>query len=286
MPLALNSVTWGPGTPTVLMLHGLGDGAFVWDHIAPLLATRTTVTAIDLRGHGDSPHDSEARYDIDAYVEDVLQAFNSRFNGHQVILIGHSLGAEVAIHVASRAREQVRGLTLLDGGPWLNSSAVRHIRDQFLTQPWFHHSVDLFAAELQRRHPLADLQILQRIADRALRPLASGGYELKCDRQLLSAVSDFDDALLWEKLRSFGGPVLVIRGAASAVLSRSSAARVIDKLPDCRLHTVPMAGHAVMLDNPTELLDALKRFLSEISADGQDVVLRPSRSQTSFRSRT
>ena len=264
MPLSLNVQTWGVGKPTVLLLHGFAEGAFVWNHIAPVLAAHATVAAVELRGHGDSPRGPEAHYEPTTYAEDVLEVMKYRFAGRPVTLIGHSLGATVAIHVASMARDQVHGLALVDGGPGLNLDAIRHIHQQFLAQSWFHESINSFTTELQRRYPLSDLRLLQGVAECALRSLPSGGYELKCDRQLLSIERPPDDALLWERLRSFDGPVRVIRGAMSAVLSLRAAASMANALPDCRFYTVPMAGHAVMLDNPDEFLLAIERFLSEI----------------------
>jgi pimeloyl-ACP methyl ester carboxylesterase len=263
MPLSLNLQRWGAGPPKVVLLHGLSDGAFVWNHIGPVLAARSAVAAIELRGHGDSPHDPQARYEPVAYAEDVLESMTSLANGSSVVLVGHSLGASVAIHVAAMARGQVQGLALVDGGPGMDPTAVRHIHQQFRAQPWFHESVDSFAAELQRRYPLARPRLLGSIAERALRPLTSGGYELKCDRNLLKHEYPDDDPALWEKLRAFDRPIVVIRGAASAVFSRRTATRIVGELSACRLHTVPLAGHTVMLDNPPEFLLAIERFLAE-----------------------
>lgn len=267
MTLRLNAVTWGFGTPSIVLLHGLGDGAFVWNPIAPRLAAHMTVIAIELRGHGDSPRDPQAHYEPATYAEDVLEMMKFHVGGRPTILIGHSLGAEVAIHVAFMARAQVSALALIDGGPGLNQATLRHIQQQFLTQPWFHDSVDSFATELERRHPLSTPQLLRGIAEGALRPLPAGGYELKCDRRVLSDDDEPDDALLWKKLRSYDGPVLVIRGAGSAVLSRAGGARMANELPDCRLETVSSAGHTVMLDNPDGLLLVIEGFLSEISCN-------------------
>jgi pimeloyl-ACP methyl ester carboxylesterase len=103
------------------------------------------------------------------------------------------------------------------------------------------------------------------MAQHALRCLPSGGYELKCDRRLLSATGAFDDELLWRKLESFDGPTLVIRGSGSAMLGRKAAKRMANELPNCRLHTVPGAGHAVMLDNPDDFLHATGTFLHEMA---------------------
>jgi pimeloyl-ACP methyl ester carboxylesterase len=268
MPLRLNTVKWGSGTPTVFLLHGLGDGAFVWNHIAPALAADDTVMAVELRGHGDSPRDPEARYDPETHAEDVFAMILDFTGGGSVSLIGHSLGAIVAVHVAFLARKQIRGLALVDGGPGMDPATSRHIRHQFLTQPWFYASVDSFAVELQRRYPLSNPQLLQGMAQHALRRLGQEGYELKCDRRLVSATGVLNsELLLWRKLESFNGPVLVIRGAGSAVLTRRAAERMANELPDCRLHTVPGAGHAVMLDNPDDFLLATRTFLSEVACN-------------------
>jgi 3-oxoadipate enol-lactonase len=264
MALSLNTVIWGADSPAVLLLHGLGDGAFVWSHVAPALAVHATVAAVELRGHGDSPHDPYARYEPETYAEDVLEVLNFHGWNRPLIVVGHSLGATVAIHLAAIARERVRGLALVDGGPGLDPDALLHIRQQFLAQSWFHPDVESFAIHLQLRHPLADPQLLHGIAPQALRPLPSGGCELKCDRQLVRTERSLEDPLLWEKLSSFNVPVRVIRGAASAVLTRRGAARMVDELPQCRLHTVPLAGHAVMLDNPGPLAQALAGFVFEV----------------------
>jgi pimeloyl-ACP methyl ester carboxylesterase len=267
MVLRLNAVRWGVETPTTVLLHGLGDGAFVWNHIAPTLAARTTVAAVELRGHGDSPHDPQARYEPETYALDVLEAMRFHAWESPIILIGHSLGATVAIHVASLRREQVRGLVLVDGGPGLDPTTCYYLQQQCLSQPWLYDSIESFAAELERRHPLSNPQLLRGVAEQALRPLSSGGYELKCDRQLLSAGGLPDDRVLWEKIRSFAGPILVLRGAGSALLTRRGAARMGRELPDCRVHTIPGAGHAVMLDNPDHLVLTIERFLSEIAGE-------------------
>jgi pimeloyl-ACP methyl ester carboxylesterase len=268
MRVRLNTVKWGSGTPTVFLLHGFGDGGFVWSHIAPFLAVDHTVVAVELRGHGDSPRDPEASYEPETHAEDVIGMMMESMEGCSASLIGHSLGAIVAIHVAFLARKQVRGLVLVDGGPWMDPATTRHMRQQFLTQQWRYDSVDSFAVELQRRYPLCDPQLLRGIAKHALTPLPAGGHELKCDRRLIGATSIVnDELLLWKRLESFDGPVLVIRGAGSAMLGRRAAERMAKELPDCRLHTVPGAGHAVMLDNPEDFLLVTRTFLSEVGSN-------------------
>jgi pimeloyl-ACP methyl ester carboxylesterase len=95
--------TPGVGVPVVL-LHGLGDTSSTWaDFVAKL--DRPTV-ALDLRGHGSSPHCTE--YTVDAMAADVLVAIDDS----AVDIVGHSMGGHVASQVALRAPERVRRLVL------------------------------------------------------------------------------------------------------------------------------------------------------------------------------
>ena len=49
----------------MLLLHGFGNEAHLWDDFAPLVAPSYRVIAVDQRGHGDSDHDPERRYDTE-----------------------------------------------------------------------------------------------------------------------------------------------------------------------------------------------------------------------------
>ncbi len=61
-PIHLTTTTWGSGSPRLVLIHGMGDGAFVWDELVSQLRVTTSGVTVDLRGHGDSPWDSLRRY--------------------------------------------------------------------------------------------------------------------------------------------------------------------------------------------------------------------------------
>src|SRR6266571_453955 len=52
--LAIRVRIWSDKGPPVVLLHGLASSARTWDLVAPLLARRLQVVAVDLRGHGES----------------------------------------------------------------------------------------------------------------------------------------------------------------------------------------------------------------------------------------
>lgn len=100
-----------PDAPPVVLLHGLGDSAADWDPVLDGLAARWRVFAVDLRGHGDS--DRPGDYSFTLMRDDVL-AFLDTAGRDRVALIGHSMGAVVAVLVAQAAPQRVSRLVLED----------------------------------------------------------------------------------------------------------------------------------------------------------------------------
>lgn len=89
----------GSGGPALLLLHGQGANAAVWEGLCSLLAARWPGrwVAPDLRGHGRSEH--RAPYAFATHAADVAGLFEP---GEEVVVLGHSMGGAVAMSLASR----------------------------------------------------------------------------------------------------------------------------------------------------------------------------------------
>lgn len=102
----------------MVLLHGLGSNARLWELVAPHLVRRDLVPlAVDARGHGltDKP---EQGYDLRESIQD-LGAFIETANLEHPVLVGHSWGAMLALEYAARFAVGPRapsGLVLVDGG--------------------------------------------------------------------------------------------------------------------------------------------------------------------------
>ena len=96
---------------TVVFLHGLARRGSDWNPLIASLGGSIHPLLLDWRGHGHS--DRAGRYQVRDYAEDLL-ALLPLLAHHPVVLMGHSLGALVAIEVASRAPERVAALVLED----------------------------------------------------------------------------------------------------------------------------------------------------------------------------
>ncbi|MBE7926527.1 alpha/beta fold hydrolase [Pseudomonas saudiphocaensis] len=106
---------YGPenGQP-VIALHGWLDNAATFSRLAPLL-DGLRIVALDLPGHGHSEHRPRgAAYNLWDYAHDVLQTAE-QFGWQRFSLLGHSMGAIVAVLLAGAMPERVERLALIDG---------------------------------------------------------------------------------------------------------------------------------------------------------------------------
>jgi pimeloyl-ACP methyl ester carboxylesterase len=255
---------WSSGEPVLLAIHGFGDGAFVWNGFMPRLAPFGRVVAVDLRGHGDSDWGTSMEYGPTTHLEDMIHVIEA-LTLNNVILIGHSLGGEIALRIAIARSERIAGLVIVDYGPELNGVATSHIRREFVAESRSYSSHAEYAAHLQAKLPLIDPGLSNSLAKDALRLDRRGGYVLKrdpamCDSEPTDASSR---STLWSALPQIRCPVLLIRGVASSVLSHSVAQRMVKALPNASLVSIRLAGHSVMTDNPEAFTAATTAFLAE-----------------------
>jgi pimeloyl-ACP methyl ester carboxylesterase len=110
--LAVNYLVEGRG-PAVVLVHGLGGFAESWRHNIPSLAARATVYAVDLPGSGRSGK-PPAHYSLGFFAR-ALHAFLDAVGVTHVSLVGHSLGAAVAVTYALTRPARVERLALLSG---------------------------------------------------------------------------------------------------------------------------------------------------------------------------
>ncbi|WP_338079847.1 alpha/beta hydrolase [Antrihabitans stalactiti] len=101
---------FGPADgPAVLALHGVSGHGKRWESFANEHLPEAHVIAPDLRGHGRSPW--EPPWNFETLVDDAVEVIGDR---GPVLLVGHSFGGAIGLHLAARHPELVRGLVLLD----------------------------------------------------------------------------------------------------------------------------------------------------------------------------
>ena len=254
----LHALHWGEESRSKLvLLHGGGANAHWWDHLAPSLADRFHVIALDFRGHGDSDHPEEL--EVGAFNRD-LDALLEYLGIREVVLVGHSMGAHVALDHAARD-PATRAVVLIDAA----RGAARRTRRTARLALLFRRSYPTREEAIARFrfHPparAASDALRESIARDSVRQESDGRFSFKFDPRWFSIPPRTAPDL--SKVRC---PALILRGGESELLVHEAAEAFRDELPDARLVEIEGAGHHLQLDRPAEVLKELRSFLEGCS---------------------
>ncbi|MEE8581722.1 MAG: alpha/beta fold hydrolase, partial [Myxococcota bacterium] len=190
--LFLHLLAWNPessqGVP-LLLVHGFGNEAHIWDDLAPDLVPYYRVLALDLRGHGDSDWDPKGRYDHEDHAAD-LEAVVDHLEATRCVLIGHSLGARACMLYAGRHSERVAGFVAVDSAPELDPRGTLRIQMDTAEKmdPNF-ESVHEYESALSLAYPAARPSAIKRMAQHGLKVREDGRFALKMDPALRGATA-------------------------------------------------------------------------------------------------
>ncbi len=275
--MTLNLLEWSSDGVPLLLLHGFGNEAHIWDDLAPTLAPHYRVMALDLRGHGDSDHHPGGAYDYDDHLAD-LEAIVAHLGIERAVVVAHSLGGRVAMLYGGRHSERLAGLVIVDSAPELDRRGTTRITLETAKHqdPSF-RSVSEYEQLLVHNYPAATPAAIRRMAKYGVKQREDGRFVLKMDTVFRGAVGASSEAIdpsileerheryqkqMWQALEKLECPTLVVRGAASDIMSPDVADRMVDEvLKNGQLAVVPQAGHSVMTDNPEAFAEAVCRFV-------------------------
>src|SRR5689334_19068787 len=125
---------YGSGEPAVVLIHGWScDGNYWKEQIAPLKAKYTTVT-VDLAGHGASGA-NRTDWSMGNFGEDVA-AVVRQIRNQKVVLVGHSMGAPVALEAARRIGDRVVGIIAVDSFKTIGQPPMPDLQVEKTLQPF------------------------------------------------------------------------------------------------------------------------------------------------------
>ncbi len=233
------------------MLHGLGVSGVVWQAFARRLVPVWLAVAPDLRGHGSSAHapGGPAAYQPSDYAAD-LAGLMDALGIERAPVVGHSLGALVALALAVAQPRRVSALALLDPpvDPQQRNADVAEVYRLRRAPPG---ALEAFLAQGSSSPPAA----------RALAPLFRQADDAAFEAHLQSPPGA---PWAWAAATSVAAPVLVVQAdpAQDGVLGDAAAGAFVDRLPHGRRLFLPGARHAVHASHPAEVGAALLEFLS------------------------
>lgn len=240
--------------PPVMLLHGLSDCWQTFLMQIPFLYPYYTLYAPDLRGHGDSGRADS--YKIVDYADDIKKLLDMLFQ-QPVSLIGHSLGAAIALYLAAMHPEKCKSVTLID--PFVFEDIV-HDKD-------FRSYFSGCLSVLEKHRELYDIAAAMKETGALAKKRALDLSRL--DIKTINSVLDkhvFNGFHLQELLPSVSCPVLLLRGnpELEGHITKAKADYLRQGLRDCAAEYLETASHVVHLDEPVKTAQFILYFLAAL----------------------
>jgi esterase len=257
--LRLRVRDWGGAGRPFLALHGAAAHAHWWDPVAPHLAPRLRVLALDWRGHGRSAWPRPPAYRAEDFAAELAGVID-RLGLEDVIVAGHSMGGQNALSFAAWHLDRLARLVVVDARPHVNMERLRAFQRRPPREQTEFPTLGAALARFRLRpaETLASPELLRAIARRGVTRLPSGRWRYSFDPACEGTRVPVD---AWPLLPEITVPTLVVRGEHSRVLERDVALRMTKALPRGTLEEIPGAHHHVTLDAPRALADCLLAWL-------------------------
>ncbi len=109
----------------VMLLHGWTCDSNDWIEQLPLFESKYRVVAPDLRGHGRSEVMPSGAYTPTDYVGDIEALISTKYPGQKFILVGHSMGGQIAARLAAKRPDLVSAVVSVDGALGFGNDAAQ-----------------------------------------------------------------------------------------------------------------------------------------------------------------
>jgi pimeloyl-ACP methyl ester carboxylesterase len=247
---------WGKGEPAVVLIHGWACDENYWSAQVDALKAKYTVVAINLAGHGASER-NRTDWSIGNYGEDVATVVRQLQN-RQIVLVGHSMGADVALEASRRIGDRVIGIIAVDslksiGLPPMKPREIERqlapFRDHFIEATRDYVTKTMFATG-------ADPAFMQKVA-----------YDMSLEPQDVAVPSL--QSLLAMDFTTLLPDIHVPVYAINSDLGPTDAARIRKSLPQFKADVLDHTGHFLMMEVPQRFNPVLLKDVAALVQQAQ-----------------
>jgi pimeloyl-ACP methyl ester carboxylesterase len=247
--LQLRAIRAGRGDTTLVFLHGFGESLLAWRPLLDRFTGHYRVLAVDLPGFGLSDKPA-GLYEYPTYLRWLGDLLREQTAG-PVIVVGHSMGGELAAGLALEHRDRIVALVLIAPAgagisPLLTDSSG-------LVLP----ATQWVASALPYVLPAHDTTWLRESpADLGYQPSADPG----ATKAAQAVLEQFDFAAIGERFRELRQPVLLIWGRQDPTIPFEIGDRIASRLP-CRRFVPLLALHRPHETVPDTVAGVMMAFL-------------------------
>lgn len=248
----------------IVFIHGLFGSKLNNRTVSKVLSKDLgrDIYCVDLRNHGDSPHDKIHTYP--ALASDV-EGFIEEHSLQKSILIGHSMGAKTVMAVALRSPDMVKSMICVDNSPAdgkLSSAFPRYVEGmKHVEQANVKTRKEAYQILSQYEKSLT----IQNFLLSNLKKLhGQHKYHFRVPLQVLGEnLNNMADFPFNSEETKYFGPALFIRGLQSNYVSEDTFRAMKSFFPNCQVEDID-SGHWVISEKPHEFVSAVEKFVSEL----------------------
>lgn len=248
----IRAIRAGAGEPTLVLLHGFGEHLMTWRMILDPLARDHRVIALDLPGLGGSDKPA-GPYTVDAMAGRLID-FLERWAEPPVVLVGHSMGGQLAATIALRRPDLVSHLVLI--APAGYRVGLAGIATE--PGPARASAVGVWEAARAFLTPLRD-------PDWVAEPEGLTDYDPGLDPRFAKATRrillEFAFEGLGDGFRAIRQPTLMIWGTLDPVIPHEVADTILRMLPCARLVSLEQTMHRPQVERHDTVITLIRQFL-------------------------
>ena len=274
--VALDGITlavkeWpGPAKGSAIVcIHGLTANHTCWASMADALSPRHRLIAYDLRGRGESDKPDKG-YSLELHGEDLGRLLD-HFKLKTAVVMGHSLGAHIALRFAAEHPARVSKLVLADGGLDVRAEILDSLRPAINRLGVEFPSLEIFL-QFIRALPMFEGRwndYLDRYFRYDVETLPSGAVRSKAAKHAIEEeLANLERERLWVWHHQVRCPTLIFRAPdglltpTDCLMTREEGEAMAHAIPKSRLVVVPKTNHyTVLLGSHPKVKTALRAFL-------------------------
>jgi pimeloyl-ACP methyl ester carboxylesterase len=264
--ISVRAVRAGTGDTTLLLLHGYGESLTTWRAVFDPLSESARVIAIDLPGFGVSAKPDSA-YSLGVMTAR-LSHFVDRWTSGTLVVVGHSMGGELAASLALARPDRVSLLVLI-------APAGYRVGLGGLVDSMYPAKARAMGKYLAYRSFITPIHDPSWLAE----PDSTADYDPTGDTTYSRAagrtLEEFDFLELRDRFRDLRQPTLLIWGGLDPVIP-FAVGDTISRLIPC-VHFVPLANafHRPQVEVPDTVISTIRRFLKQPSCLDSAARARP-----------
>jgi pimeloyl-ACP methyl ester carboxylesterase len=258
--VGLHYVDRGSG-PAVLLIHGFGGHTFSFRYTIPALEREYRVIAVDLMGFGFSERPADADYSLAAHAERVLRLMD-HLGIEKAAAVGHSMGGEVVMRMASIAPDRIARLVLAGS---VSGDRVPTLPTTPLVKPFLPAMARLVSRLTLKRSVDDPSFITQEMKEGYLAPMRIKGsmdglYQILRDGR-------GDGKIDFTRITQ---PVLILWADNERIVPGVALSRLQKRFPSAGVVIIEDAGHLLLEEQPEACNQAILEFFAAPSRPVQE----------------